>query len=914
MFGYLLIAVVSGAAAGFAWWQLQDWGMNVLSLVHWQNLALHLWKNPSGFSTSIIAVFVCATIGPLIALLSLFSGLKSRNGGKIVKIESVTVASGEKSSKATKAEKSLARQKSAEMAIRFRNGALKGLKAVLSRVRGITGLMIEFMQDWRRELGEKQNDREVKPASSGAKRLLSMVGGFVPGRENPAPEEGVARLPAASVSTTMNDDEICNRIMEWYGAWGNTSGQRRPPKMIEEAVRLNAVIDNRQKGVLIDKFGMRGLSAMSALMAAAQHFGENEKAEEAAEVVAIPMDTPDLEELVDQDVGQEEDRGSDGEPAQKSEFIDETIEDFDEAQMNEDGARGIVSEEEAEEQGPDENPFGIGEYLANADSEDGSDILGESGRGGNEGPEDGEEDANGGDGPIEIEDDIEKQALETRKRESRPLGEYDDDNRTEPGQGAGVMEDKEGSGEVDLDNIIEDLAGDAAGGDSEETLLNKEEGEDPEDPGDDDDPSGGSWRSHESDDAGAEGENNEDDGSEIHEAGSDGSGKNTGTSDANGEQEPLSGRSEGNALNSQNRRLREIGLDGLDVQSPFIPVLWIQLGRAVSYQSKIAAWQQFGEGLPDDLATRDKREAHLLKVVSAIASIRDQIPESDIEALARFKAGTEEVAWLTDRADFVMACMTVPGEKGKIEGLLGVRDKSGGAASGSGGDATGNTVSSGLDEELSRALAGNGRSRELTYIDPDYGNRWKRCAAVADLYKELARSSGIDLYRNLQVSCRTEDGELDSEFGTMDAVLGDLRARVREKLEPMQAGLIGINFVVLPRGCWKLEASGNTEGFEDRLVFVGCEESEGKAVHTNDRSILILEKWARARGLRSQGVLHVVLDEGARMAEDGSGGAAGNSADMTERREAGCIVRFAAWSPGEWNQVKGSYILPRTGR
>jgi hypothetical protein len=343
------------------------------------------------------------------------------------------------------------------------------------------------------------------------------------------------------------------------------------------------------------------------------------------------------------------------------------------------------------------------------------------------------------------------------------------------------------------------------------------------------------------------------------------------------------------------KKFEEAGLSGLSDKQPLVLSLWKILGDAVDYQAKAFAWSSSLSSPPPKYATMAQREEFIIGTASSIVALRSQLPPSLVAELCEIKAGSEEIAWLSGRAELIMKALSTSGNKERLKSIVNKR------ASDVGGEDA--------QRALLDRLSGNDVSAltipldDLLIVDPPYEEACEGYVPVFERYRVvgLDEEGGalVETYKSIQIAYKPEESS-DTKYGVVDAIVGGLRVRISKGLGPMDAGAVGFVFVQVPRGEWIIREYGDSDGFsKDRFVLVGDGKSLGRGVRVRDKNMAIFAKWLEGRQLKAHSIIHFILDDGAVVR---------NLPATLGTSE----VRICPWTKDEWKAVLETKILPRS--
>ena len=785
--------------------QLSDWGMDILAVEQWSNLILNIMDDPASFTGLLLSTVILSAAFPIVGILCLVLAVQARGAAEVkaIRVDTRKLGRGVKSEASRRVEEPVDEVEfevgiSAEDQPVGRARWSRFSAALLVVLGGVWWLTRRFVLLATRLL---ENARAKEKAA----RLARLVTAVVARRFGRDVAGGGRVMPTmdSTVRTGADSDrdvEICNEVIVWYGVWGSAGPRQRPPRMFDQAARLHGEMNHRRRQMMTESYSMRGLSALSALDAAAALFDGNAVPSREVLEVAEPIDPPSLAELVE--------NGAD--------------------------ADLMVGKEVS-----DDHPTG---------DDDGADDL-------------------DGDDPFSIIGGIERQrsdaasaAIEHVAREAESVAEGGDGEDDEDPEDGGLLD------------IIDDIGGPALVG------------------------LGGPVRAAVDVVPVADGRMEQ---GRVRESGADVD--SLLQSLINDQPAPMSSESERDSAKKESETDEKNAADITSVPTPpkvvdaaveddavvgFEEVradLVSALDDLVGYQARIMGWSHFGEKLGEEFDSVEKRRSYLAERAGAVVKIKASMSPNDVLGVTVELGESEHAAWLDARASRVFEAIEQGEDDPAVRHLLAAEEVAG-----------------------EKELQGSGS----TYADLSYEETWRRAAPAADAYKELAKASGVELYRSIQVVSRQSDG--GQEFGLVDAIIGDLRIRVREKLAAMVAGVVGVIFVALPAGDWTLDPTAADDEFEDRLVFRGVGGSGRKAVRAKDRNLRILADWASSKGLRTQGVIHLVIEDETTIAGI-KDPAAAVQAMQARIDDIGLpyIVRLDTWSEFEWQEVKDRYVLPR---
>ena len=939
---YVGIAFVMAAAP--AWLFLQDLGLDLTSFDQWYNLASYVLLHPSEYPARAYCAVAWAVFAPLAGILLILLGALNRKPG-IQKLKTSSKAktgldfarSAESAQKNVWMEKKsvtkpapTAHQKpepkvvtitadpaEAEQVDQSSGGRFRLLASASARMGVLGGRIRNFKLAKRADSlpGSDNEDEDtvadpVLPGRFAAvtdflSSIRAKMSAMIPARGNSEVSlvKGEASSEAASAEEAV---AFADRVIEWYGAWGNMGRQKKPAGLIEEAVALNRQIDRSHRDDVIARFGMRGFSALKALEAAAAHFGEDSDDEEATGStivdglrpsggISVEMDTEtSAQPHSASDTSVSESRAS--EETDLARLYDDVGDESDNPGLYSGG--DTFSQDDGQTHIKEINPY---------DLLMGSDSAGEQQVNGNT-------DDYGGysENILVIEDDTHIPDTEAPIDILGIAQRRDDDNdvvnpfgvETAEPQASDQQINQAAAQETDQESDMFDIAGFDISTPADEV---------PETDGEDgaqaviDDP--GTMKILESvynteirgpseDDFD---ETNEDERSSFVMSNEEMESQILGLS-ADKLKIILGQREDG--ARALARKLEEIGLGRLTDRNPFVPAMWTQLEKAVNYQTRAFAWEHFGDQPPAALATPELRESFLIKVATSIISLREQIKEETIAEILDIKQGTEQAAWLEGRADLILQGLTSERNRSRIKALL-----SGGSH---------DNEAAAPDHRSNRAVAtpsydvfgespqkpelptpAESAPRELTFVETPYEDNWNIFAPTLEVYKEVSSGTGSEVYRALQAVWRPSEPNEESKFGIVDAVIGDLRVRTRERIEPMAAGVIAVMFVSLPAGQWRLtKTDEQNDARKDRFVLIGEGATDGQAIRVRDRNVEICRRWLEAKGLRCHGIIHFILSDGATLIG-------------TDVAEGIYELRQKPWDAEEWKAAQERYITAK---
>lgn len=317
------------------------------------------------------------------------------------------------------------------------------------------------------------------------------------------------------------------------------------------------------------------------------------------------------------------------------------------------------------------------------------------------------------------------------------------------------------------------------------------------------------------------------------------------------------------------RKLTEYGLEDIGDRSGLIPVLWEQLDKAVDYQTRAFAWENFGETPPPELASSGDRERYLIKVATSILALKEQVSEETLTRIGEIKRGSEEVAWLNGRAERMLAALSSPENRDRLRNLVN-RD-------------TG--VLRPLHESRTFGhMTGRGEPDGYRFLETLPEDDQRRFASVASEYRHVV-DRDIKVYKDIQVTHPGLAGQRDAETVVMNIVVGE----VKEAGVP----LVGIALVRVPQGKWRLVP--NELGGRDSWSLIGEGENNGIAIRMRDHDVSAFREWADKKN-RSPvyALVQLVLEEGAAVFD----------LDKITDPE----VRIKVWSQDEWSVVKRFHL------
>lgn len=315
------------------------------------------------------------------------------------------------------------------------------------------------------------------------------------------------------------------------------------------------------------------------------------------------------------------------------------------------------------------------------------------------------------------------------------------------------------------------------------------------------------------------------------------------------------------------RKLAEYGLEDLTDRSSLIPVLWEQLDKAVDYQTRAFAWENFGEEPPAGLSTAEERERYLIMVATSIVALREQVAPDTLRQISDIKEGSEEIAWLNGRAERMLAALGSPENRARLKNLVNGNGETG--------------VLRPLHEARSFThMAARGEPDSYRFRDVAYEESWKAISPVAKDYRAVV-DKDIKVFRSVHL-----DGDAipTDDMAVIDIVVGNPKEH--------EGSIVGICFVVVPTGSWRLVP--NELGGKDEWLLMGEAENDGSAVRVRDHCLGLFQKWAAARNKAAHGLIHFILTAGATIE---------GLEDITEPE-----FRTRAWTPDEWSVVKRFHL------
>ena len=654
-------------------------------------------------------------------------------------------------------------------------------------------------------------------------------------------------------------------ILAFYAMWTSAGPQGRTHKMRQQAKRLAEDIDEDLSNAIVQEHGMRGFSALNTLKSAA---GVSEGANQSmSNGPAEPMPKPSDEELKEEGM-KFEDGGDDGAETD-SDGDDEGGDDlrafpgsFGEKNPDagDDDIPGNLKLSERElRDGFDDEPSvnGADAYAA----EDGYEARDDAGSDRSEtgvvgdnmllefGDEGGEDDATGG-----APDDAAEQQIESAARAmTRPESEAstDDDMPEEAYQNDEQQGDQENGGET-----------------SEPGLEGNEDQEgDPYDEF--------SGRIHVIDD--------------MKDYNGEGREPSEGEEDTYAERAPAwredgrepapsrvdKGENESRETRENRRQPTPYPADAEGVAlDAFGQALKAQVEEIVDYQAKAYAWEQLGEDPPEAFDTEEKRKTYLRQLATSIVTLRDKMAPEQITAL-REALAQEQLRWLDERADKVMATLV------------------------NGGTST--DVHDQMTDEPGQAAP--------EWVELRYNEFWSLISPHTKSYRRLAEASQMKFFKSVQVNPRPQDEEAEEHYDEIEVLVAD--PRKADGSGGFKPGIMGVAFAVVPKGNWDIQKMDEEGDYPDRWALVHTDKHGEKRVRLRDRSIEIFKAWARERGRRPLGIVHIVLQDGAEvMGEtDPDKVAEAVSARMAEDidgRVTGRVFDDKTWSDEIVKQVMGT--------
>lgn len=871
-FGTILMA---GGAAALA--RLNQSGMDLLSFEQWATLLDSLAGAPAFYFRSIVLVSAALFLPPvgLVVFFSAFGASARRPpiDVHVAQPRPIRRIRADASMTALEEEPSRSLSPPAPAEDRAEQPKEKGVDA-RERLARAASVILRF--------GGRLAVWIIAAAKALVRSAIALVRGIPSDRILEAIQERIGRKPLSETGLSRHSEPpelrrapavpaVHDRIIEWYAAWVGLGEETRPPRLVEEAVALAKSFSPDVQNALFETYGLRGVSAQNALFAAVRHYEGGPVAEGSDDLAATPMDQPSFDEL--REGGSEE---------------GEAVPDL--------AAAGSKADPRGNEE-PDFEMDIEGNLLPSATppapaatSGPSSEIRPQAKAAVSEI----ELDAS----MFETEEEDEKNVFGSESEEPETGG-----TSTEEGEEDAGGEEEAPPGILDIEDDIggidEDLRSDARALQVLKSIVRKEgfsEEVPPEEESEDDRAS--LTRSNE----------------EIEES--------------------IRSMDRARLLTivGEKPKPQPAGDEAVPVLRNghvLVPGLWSLLAAAVAYQSKAFAWSQFGETPPPELATPELREAFLVKLASAIVALRDQVPAATLEELCEARKDSEHVAWLRSRADTVVRALSTPEGRQRLCALLDVAPTAP-AAEPSQREATGEAERAPKPEQAPEVSVGDAgqtkegaegekaasapearegeEEEELVFVDYPYDEAWTILAPIAQAYKQVSAAPDVDFYRAVAI---TTPGADEPQFGMMDIVVGDLRRRIKERLGPFEAGVIGIVFVIVRPGAWRLLHTQETDPFRDHFVLEGVGENEGRGIRVRDRNLRIWDAWVRGKGLRGHSLIHFVLEPGATF--DGFENAEEAVAEFQRHagREEAVEFRLAPWTAKEWHEAREAYIVPK---
>lgn len=836
----IILGILFLGSAVPAWMYLSHLGMNILSVVQWKRLIVELIVNPGPYITTIIfPVVFWSIVGPFIGIFCLIYGIKPKKP----EVTEIPVPKGFKPNKNKKdlppeskkssndEKKEISEKKNEGVKSSFEKLKKEKSETFFSKILNIFKRKEKVTLDKEEHIDSSDDNNEEKKRfglfkSKKSKQVLA--------EPMDQPEEDEL------IDNEARREAIPERVMTWYSAWKEAPrfGEKRT-NLLGEAKIISAELTDEIRQSIISEYSISGFSALNAIDGASRKTENEEK--------PIQRQSNNLVDKIEKApmpyFNEDEDENNKGIVSVDAE--DTPFGDFDEV-SSEDIPEDINIEDIDDNDNTISGEDGIDLTSLSSDSdininieennENYDDNLEESfnlSLGGEEENNDSnDDDEEEGPGPIDIEDDIgimggdlersfyedegARKVLESIMLEDKD-NEFFNNEENEENEETGSIDIKDSSEEdEDDDNEENDNTFVSGIEDPEDDLLNDEE----------DDRSSVSIPNEEMDEV-------------ISRIDSK-------------KMKAILGEQEG-SVRWLNQKFKEIGLEDIEDKNPMIPPLWLQLEKAVSYQTKAFAWENFGEQAPKELMTSAQREEYLIKVATSIVTLKDQIEKETINEIVKIKEGSEEISWLTGRADLILEALSSPENRERLKKFVRNRQTNKGQARQLLDRLTGQSseFKSGLDIPVD----------ELNVIQKPIEESLKLYAPIVEQYRNAIKDHNkvIEQYRSLQLVHVPKEKNTQPEFALVDLIYGRLKAVSTKKPED-QINAYGIIFVEVPSGNWRLRQIKN-ENNEIVHLLVGEGDNLGDAVNLRDHNLNVFEKWAFDRGVTAYGVIHLIKDK-----------------------------------------------------
>ena len=277
--------------------------------------------------------------------------------------------------------------------------------------------------------------------------------------------------------------------------------------------------------------------------------------------------------------------------------------------------------------------------------------------------------------------------------------------------------------------------------------------------------------------------------------------------------------------------------------TPLAEALRQQIDALVDYQARAYAWEVLGETPPEGFDTEAKRQDFLMRTATSITTLRDQLETVTLDQLKE-QLNDEQMRWLEHRADAVTQTLMNGGRSGE-----GTGQADGSAQTSRGGE---------------RANDQPYRVDEDGWVVRSYRNFWASVDRFAREYCQFAQHYGLRFLKDSQVHPGPRGGDGPVEYDTIDVPF-------TERREPsgdgsVHPGIVGVAFAIVPAGQWRVEKikrDPRTEPWEETWMLRAVDGSA--CVRLRDRSLRIFGAWAKNRDRVPKPVLHLVIEDGAKV-------------------------------------------------
>ncbi len=333
------------------------------------------------------------------------------------------------------------------------------------------------------------------------------------------------------------------------------------------------------------------------------------------------------------------------------------------------------------------------------------------------------------------------------------------------------------------------------------------------------------------------------------------------------------------------QKLQQYNLLGIsDKTNPVVPLLWESLQRLVDYQAQSVSWERFGNKPPLEMSTQEQREAFVVKQCRDILSLKEKLSEKTLIEIRSIKAGTEHLVWLDGRANEVSAALSSPKVLEKLKSHLAHPMEEQAEQGG----------------KILRVLSGGeplGLPNDPQVIEAPYEEMLDASHEIHVRYKKITKELLKPLYRSLSVRIRANEAEESAPmYAQIEIVVGDV-GTVKAPGKGKKEGSIGIIFVKVPSGPWRIAPAENRSG-QDQWILEGEGENAGRLIKVRDRSLEIFRKWIEQRNMRAHGVIHLLCEEGTVIAG-------------LDKRWGGWEFRRDAWGQKDWEAAIRDYVDPK---